>query len=229
MDWHYAENLSGERLRRCYEIASPRIQQYLEAEIQFVLQHLRSTDRVLELGCGYGRVAFRMAEAADRVVGIDYSRESLDLARRLSAPESRCEFHEMNALELTFVDSEFDKVVCVQNGICAFGVDHESLLRETLRVTRPGGRIFLSSYSAGFWDHRLEWFEAQAAAGLLGEIDRDRTGNGVIVCKDGFRAGMMSPEGFRGLAARFGLVPEINEVDESSVFCEMVKWQETWR
>jgi 2-polyprenyl-6-hydroxyphenyl methylase/3-demethylubiquinone-9 3-methyltransferase len=222
MGRYYAEKLSGERLRRCYEIASPRVKQYLEAEIQFILQRLKSTDSVLELGCGYGRVSSRLTKVANRVVGIDTATGSLNLARRLSGPETECEYLEMDALELTFDDSEFDKVVCVQNGICAFGADRELLLRQALRVTRPGGSIYLSSYSEGFWKDRLGWFEAQAEAGLLGEIDYAETGDGEIVCKDGFRTGIMSPEEFRSLCGKFGLDPRISEVDGSSMFCEII-------
>jgi 2-polyprenyl-6-hydroxyphenyl methylase/3-demethylubiquinone-9 3-methyltransferase len=222
MGGYYAEKLSGERLRHCYEIASPRVEQYLEAEIQFVLQHLKDTDSVLELGCGYGRVTSRLAAVARRVVGIDTAIESLNLARELSGVDPECEYLEMDALELTFDDSEFDKVVCVQNGICAFGVDRELLLSQVLRVTRPGGYIYFSSYSEGFWKDRLGWFEAQAEAGLLGEIDYAKTGNGEIVCKDGFRTSIMVPEEFRSLCRKFGLDPKISEVDGSSVFCEIV-------
>lgn len=222
MGGYYVEKLSGARLRHCYEVASPRVKQYLESEIHFILQHLESTDSVLELGCGYGRVTLRLAEVASRVVGIDTAIESLNLARQLSDYDFKCEFMEMDALELTFDDSEFDKVVCVQNGICAFSVDRELLLNQALRVTRPGGRIYFSSYSEGFWDDRLQWFETQAEAGLLGEIDYTRTGNGEIVCKDGFRTGMMSQEEFRSLCEKLNLDPKITEVDGSSVFCEIV-------
>jgi 2-polyprenyl-6-hydroxyphenyl methylase/3-demethylubiquinone-9 3-methyltransferase len=222
MRGYYLGKLSGERLRRCYEIASPRVERYLEAEIRFVLGRLQRNDAVLELGCGYGRVTFRLAEVARRVVGIDTSTESLVLARRLAGSGSPCEFLEMDAVALTFDDSEFDGVVCVQNGICAFGVDQEMLLRQALRVTRPGGRVLFSSYSERFWTERLQWFEAQAAAGLVGEIDYDRTGNGMIVCKDGFRTGMVTPKAFRSLGAGLGVDPEVTEVDGSSVFCEII-------
>ena len=119
MRGYYVGQLSGERLRHCYEIASPRVKRYLEAEIRFVLGQLERDDAVLELGCGYGRVSSRLAEVAGRVVGIDTSAESLMLARRVAGPNSPSEFLEMDALELTFDESEFDKVVCVQNGICA--------------------------------------------------------------------------------------------------------------
>ena len=137
MEGYYEAKLSGEGLRQCYELAPPRVQQYLEAEIQFVLSRLRHTDVVLELGCGYGRVSIRLAEIAKRVVGIDTSCESLGLAQRITGPNSCCEFLEMNAVYLAFPAGQFDAVVCVQNGICAFGVDRAQLIREALRVTGP--------------------------------------------------------------------------------------------
>jgi 2-polyprenyl-6-hydroxyphenyl methylase/3-demethylubiquinone-9 3-methyltransferase len=218
---YYSEHLSGARLREVYEIAPPRARQYLEAEIRFVLERLSPACEVLELGCGYGRVALELARVARRVVGIDVSAESLALAARLALPGVHCEFLRMDAVDLRFAEASFDVVVCVQNGICAFGVDRLALVREAMRVTRPGGRVLLSSYAEAFWPHRLEWFEAQASRGLVGEIDRDRTGDGVIVCKDGFRAGTMTPAEFRDLCALLGSNPVITEVDGSSIFCEM--------
>jgi SAM-dependent methyltransferase len=219
---YYTGNLSGERLQRCYEIASPRVQQYLEAEIRFVLEHLEPEDAVLELGCGYGRVAIRLAERARRVVGVDTAMESLTLARRLVGAESRCELLQMDALHLAFADAVFDEVVCAQNGICAFGVDRSELVREALRVTRPGGGVLFSTYAERFWTDRLRWFEAQSAAGLLGAIDYDQTGSGTIVCEDGFRAGMVSPEAWRVLAAELRVDATITEIDGSSVWCELI-------
>jgi len=219
---YYSIHLSGERLRECYDVAPPRVRQYLDAEIEFVRSRLSPRDAVLELGCGYGRVAFGLARTAVRVVGIDTAPASIDLARSLAGNESRCEFLVMDALALAFPAAAFDAVVCVQNGVCAFGVDRVALLAEALRVTRPGGRVLLSSYAAAFWPHRLEWFERQAERGLVGEIDREQSGDGVIVCRDGFRAGAMSPRDFTDLCARVGRTASITEVDGSSVLCEVV-------
>ncbi len=219
---YYSERLAGSRLRECYEAAPSRVKQYLTAEIRFVLERLDQEHSVLELGCGYGRVARELAKVARRVVGIDTSAESLGLARKLAGSRSACEFLEMDAVNLQFAENEFDAVICIQNGICAFGVDQLRLLREALRVTGTGGRVMLSSYSERFWPHRMEWFELQAERGLVGEIDYIATGNGVIVCRDGFHAGAMSPADFTALCARIGLVPTITEVDGSSVFCEVL-------
>ena len=220
---YYSEKLGGARLRRCYELASDRVREYLEAEITHVQSRLQPADSVLELGCGYGRVATRLAEVASAVVGVDTSDESLGLARELGAGDPRCEFLHMDATDLRFEEGHFDAVVCIQNGICAFGVDPLRLLREALRVTRPGGRALFSTYSDRFWEHRLAWFEAQTAAGLLGPIDRSATGDGVIACTDGFRSGRLRPADFEALCERLGVAGEVTEVDGSSVFCEIVK------
>ncbi len=221
MHSYYSKKLSGERLLRCYESASPRVKQYLEAEIEFVVSRIRPVDSILELGCGYGRVAFRLAEAASRVIGIDTSLESLMLADRLADSESPCDFIQMDASALAFRDRKFDVVVCVQNGICAFACNPDSLVREAMRVTKPYGRAIFSSYASEFWPERLRWFESQAGEGLVGEIDYEQTGAGKIVCKDGFRVGTFSSEDYCSLCNALSVEPLITTIDNSSVFCEM--------
>jgi 2-polyprenyl-6-hydroxyphenyl methylase/3-demethylubiquinone-9 3-methyltransferase len=220
---YYRQNLSGERLRKVYELAPPRVRQYLEAEIRFLQYRLHPGDEVLELGCGYGRVMLELAPKVRRILGVDISEESLELGRKLAGSKPNVEYHEMDALELTFPNGTFDAVVCIQNGICAFHVNPEKLMLEALRATRRGGCAFFSSYVEAFWPHRLEWFELQARHGLVGEIDYDQTGDGVIVCKDGFRAGAMERQDFRSLCARLRLNAEITEVDASSTFCVIAK------
>jgi len=55
----------------------------------------------------------------------------------------------------------------------------------------------------------------------MGEIDIIKTGNGGIVCNDGFQATTLSSEDFSELVSRIGVTATIAEVDESSIFCEI--------
>lgn len=222
MNNYYSQKLSADRLRSCYEVAPPRIKQYLKAEIEFVLDRLTPSSRALELGCGYGRVLRRLAANVRTVVGIDTSRASLMSAQRRMGDVADYSLLEMNAIELGFSDGQFDVVVCIQNGISVFKVDQRKLIREALRVTRSGGRVLFSSYAESFWENRLEWFEIQAEYELIGEIDYDETGDGVIVGKDGFRATTVSAEDFVALTSDLGIRPQLTEVDNSSVFCEIL-------
>lgn len=80
-----------------------------------------------------------------------------------------------------------------------------------------------STYAESFWKERLSWFEEQARDGFIGPIDYDRTGNGRIVCTDGFMASTVSADEFRRLARQIGVNSAIYEVDGSSLFCEFRK------
>ena len=90
-------------------------------------------------------------------------------------------------------------------------------------MAKPGGKVLFSTYAQRFWPHRLEWFRRQAEEGLVGEIDEKRTGDGVIVCRDGFRATTFTEAQFRALALNFPVIVEITEVDRSSLFCVLTK------
>ena len=222
MSGYYRQKLSAKRLKQAYDMAPPRIRQYLEAEVDHVLGKIRTGDTVLELGCGYGRILPSLAQRARRVIGIDTSLSSLLLAQEMLADIANCFLLQMNAIQLAFSDKALDVVVCIQNGISAFHVDQRRLIEESVRVVKPGGSALFSSYSEKFWEERLEWFRRQSEAGLLGEIDVEKSRDGLIVCQDGFTATTVGEELFQALTADMAADVSIAEVDESSLFCEIL-------
>jgi SAM-dependent methyltransferase len=219
---YYAVNLAAERLRACYDLAPARVKAYLEAEIDYVLHKTSTSMIALELGCGYGRVLRRLIPHVRTAFGIDTSLSSLRMVWDFVGRSESLRLAQMDALHLGFRDRVFDLTICIQNGISALGVDKQRLCAEAVRVTRSGGTVLFSSYCESFWPERLKWFEVQSAHGLIGDIDYQGTGNGVIICRDGFRATTVSADGFRSLAGVLGLTPKILEVDNSSLFCEIM-------
>ena len=220
---YYRAKLSANRLLKCYEIAPPRIKQYLNAEIKFVVSNVHQGELVLELGCGYGRVMRRVSQFVSWIVGNDVSKESLELGKFYMEGCHNYAVFMMDASRMAFRSGVFDVVFCIQNGMSAFGVDERHLIAESVRVAKDKGVILFSSYSPKIWQDRLEWFHKQAEFGLIGAIDEEKTGNGAIVCRDGFRATTISSDRFVELFNEFGLEPSIVEVDESSIFCKAVK------
>ena len=218
---YYQDKLSAEKLKKCYEIAPPRVKQYLGAEIQFVLEQIGPRSIVLELGCGYGRVLAPLARQACFAVGIDTSYGSLLLCRETMKGISNYGLLNMNALSTGLRDKTFDAVICIQNGISAFHVDKRELIKESIRIAKPGGTILFSSYSDKFWQDRLTWFQMQSDAGLIGKIDLKKTYDGFIICKDGFTARTVRPEEFLKLTSGFNVEVSIKEINGSSVFAVM--------
>ena len=218
---YYSSKLSAKRLKQVYDVAPSRIRQYLNAELNHVLDKIRHDSIVLELGCG--RVLSNLAGKSQEVIGIDASSSSLNLARETLVEINNSALLRMDVATLGFRDRSFDSVICIQKGISAFHVDQRTLIIESVRVTKPGGIALFSSYSDKFWQHRLNWFEAQARAGLIGEINHEKTTDGIIVCKDGFTASTVRADDFLALTSHLNVDVQIVEVDESSVFCEIVR------
>ena len=215
----YYDRLSAERLRSCYELAPPEVQAYLDAEVRHILASIRPGARVLELGCGYGRVLGALVARSGWLAGVDLSLSSLALARRQSLGRSGVALAQMNVAAMAFRPAAFDLICCPQNGISAFHVDQRALIASTLRLVAPGGRALFFSYADAFWPHRLAWFRIQAAHGLVGEIDESATGNGTIVCNDGFKATTIRPESFLELTRGLGTSVAVSVLDGSSVVC----------
>jgi len=218
---YYSTKLSAERLELCYELAPPRVRQYLSAEIEHVVSAVPRGGIVSELGCGYGRVLERLAKDASLVLGIDTSVDSLRLARERLAALTNVAVAGMDASNPGLKEGTFDLVCCIQNGISSFHVDPRALMEAAVAITKPGGKVMFSSYADEFWNHRLEWFRIQSSRGLVGEIDESATGDGTIVCRDGFNATTVTADQFAALACGLGHRVSVNVIDGSSVFCEI--------
>jgi len=115
--------------------------------------------RVLDFGCGAGRLSQALAEHADQVVGLDVSAPMLETARSLDRSDGRCHFVLTEDADLrAFPDASFDLVYSERV------LQHlprpvlESYLAEFVRVLRPGGLALLHIPTRPLWTFRgLVW------------------------------------------------------------------------
>ena len=144
---------------------------------------LRAGMRVLDVGCGPGRHAHRLADAGLAVVGVDISQRFVDLARE-GAPAGAT-FVRGDARSLAFT-AEFDAAISLCQG--AFGLTggpgapldgDGAVLAGMARALRPGGRLALSAFSAYFQLRYLEdgdRFDAEAGVNHEQTEVRDEAG-----------------------------------------------------
>ncbi len=104
---------------------------------------LAENARVLDVGCGTGDLSIALFEkTAARVVGIDFCRPMLQLAKQ-KAP--RLKFIEGDALKLPFADCTFDGIT---TGFALRNLSSvEQGLAEFKRVMTPGGCLAILEFS----------------------------------------------------------------------------------
>lgn len=221
---YYAQKLNSAKLYQVYQTQLERVKQYIDAEINFVRYELPIQPKVLEMGAGYGRIMKELAPFTVSVTGIDISENSVEFGQEYLRDCPNCQLKMMDAHNLEF-GLEFNVVLCLQNGLSTMKGDPLNLIKQAMKVLCPGGKAYFSSYSPKFWEHRLAWFHEQADKGLLGEIDLEKTKNGMIVCKDGFIATTYSAEDMKSLGQAVGCNYRIQEVDQSSIFLVLEKYK----
>lgn len=108
---------------------------------------LRSTARLLDVGCGSGGPSLRVARLTEcQVVGVELYDEAVEEGTRHAQEaglEGRASFLQGDASEtLVFEDSSFDAILCID------AINHLSdrprVLGDWARVLRPGGRLLFT-------------------------------------------------------------------------------------
>jgi SAM-dependent methyltransferase len=96
--------------------------------------------RVLDVGCGTGRLVAALVERGVDASGVDVSPEMLAVARRKLAGQA---FSEGQAERLPFADASFDRVVF---SLVVHLVDRRAAFGEARRVLAPAGRLAVVTF-----------------------------------------------------------------------------------
>ena len=106
-------------------------------------------DRLLDLGCGFGRHAYQAARLGAEVVALDFGADEVRNVRdtfgamaeagELDADKSRVGSVQGDALHLPFADGLFDRVIASE--ILEHIPDDQTAMAELARVLRPGGSM----------------------------------------------------------------------------------------
>lgn len=140
-DWSREELFDDDYL---YFYASRHADELSDAEAARVweLLELRAGDEVLDLACGHGRIANRLAARGAAVTGLDATPQFLELARSDAAERGvDVEYVQGDMRELPW-NGRFDAVV---SWFTAFGyfddAGNKAVLDQVVSALRPGGRF----------------------------------------------------------------------------------------
>lgn len=157
------------------------------AERRLLGELLRPGWRVLDIGCGTGRIARAMCRMGAVVDACDLSVDAIDEFKR-DAREGEISVHVADARSLPFQDGEFDLVIFGFNGLDFLHPETErsTCVREMARVLKDPGVCIISSHnplgevmsprgvrSLRSWKNRLHQI---ASGGIFRQYHRNHQG-----------------------------------------------------
>ena len=104
--------------------------------------------KTLDIGCGRGDITLYLAKKAKHVVGIDYSKDAIEIAKSIQKKfrksiQERSEFLIMNAKKLKFPPNSFDLVICIDIFEHLSDKELNLVMKEISRVLKRDGTLFV--------------------------------------------------------------------------------------
>eukprot|EP00971_Amphidinium_carterae_P283536 5628678-Amphidinium_carterae.1 len=133
-----------------------------EEYFALVEHRIKSSDRVLQLGCGRSRVADVFFKAGIKdVTSVDFSAAAIEQAQASHPPDvyPGLRFIEGDVTQMSFENKSFDVVVDKGTWDAVPKPNSTTMLKEVRRVLRPGGFYALLSFSRPeqAFDFLLKW------------------------------------------------------------------------
>ena len=150
---------------RGYDLLAPKFDhtpfRTPDAILETAMTHLNETGSIataLDVCCGTGAAMWHLRLLCrSRIVGIDFSRGMLAIARRVvaTAPgDATFELVRGNVLDMPF-DATFDVAVCVGALGHILPRDQTRFIKQVVKVLRPGGRfVLVTAPMPSLWSRR---------------------------------------------------------------------------
>jgi ubiquinone/menaquinone biosynthesis C-methylase UbiE len=122
------------------DVAS-RSQIKIEKTINWIVERANNPQlKILDLGCGPGLYAERLAQKGHSVTGVDFSENSVQYAiRQAKEKKLNIEYLKKNYLDLDF-DNQFDLVILIYLDFCALlPEERDKVLENIFRALKKGG------------------------------------------------------------------------------------------
>jgi SAM-dependent methyltransferase len=164
---------------------SSRPHDFIDRSVEWMVTRFKigAGSRVLDLGCGPGLYAERLARRGAAVIGIDASHRSIDYAREVASREGlAAEYIAGSYLDIP-LPADIDLALLIYRDLCALGPDQRQALLGAVRTSLAdgGSLVFDVQGASGFEDTKEEVIEAEnlhdgffAPAPYLGRMERFR-------------------------------------------------------
>jgi len=157
-DEHTSAQMLAYHLNEEVDLSS-RSGAFIDRSVEWIVPRLGvgKGTKIADFGCGPGLYTTRLARRGADVTGIDFSKRSIDHARKTAAAEGlSIRYINESYLELE-LDERFDLVTMIMCDFCALSPEQRhTLLRKFQGLLASGGAVLLDVYSLAAFAGRKE-------------------------------------------------------------------------
>jgi ubiquinone/menaquinone biosynthesis C-methylase UbiE len=198
---------------------TPIFKKMFKSQDVYILEHVKNGERVLDIGCGYGRNIQTLLKVTDKITGLDNDEQAIKETKQVMASNPGVKLFLADAALLPFAENSFDVVVLfdiLQNLV----ENKVKTLQEVNRVLADDGKILISVYSEDALENRLKLYKKIGCP--IVKIE-----GGKVIFDESVGANIseqFSREELDELAKKAGLkITDCKKIDSIAYLCELKK------
>ena len=145
-------------LNESIDVSSRNIN-FINQSVDWISDHfeLNSNSDIIDFGCGPGLYTKRFAEKEIKVTGIDFSKNSIDYAKRVASISNlNVNYIHKNYLDFE-TDKKYDLITMIMCDFCALSPNQRKImLGKFMNFLKPDGKILLDVYSVNYFKQKDE-------------------------------------------------------------------------
>ncbi|MHC4858075.1 MAG: class I SAM-dependent methyltransferase [Planctomycetota bacterium] len=156
-DEYISKQMLSYHLNEAVDLSS-RNSEFIHRSVEWIGSHFNiETKRIADFGCGPGLYTTKLVQRKANVVGIDFSKRSIEYAQDVASKEGlSIQYVNQNYLEYE-TDEQFDLILMIMCDFCALSPSQRNtMLTKFYKMLSPDGSVLLDVYSLVAFHEREE-------------------------------------------------------------------------
>ncbi len=148
-DEHTSKQMLEYHLNEAIDVSS-RNKSFIENSVEWIVTHfgVHKSTEIADFGCGPGLYTTRLAERGAIVTGIDFSKNSIEYAKKAAAQKGlKINYVQKNYLDFDTTD-RFDLITMIMCDFCALSPEQRKIILSKFHsLLKPYGTVLRDLYS----------------------------------------------------------------------------------
>ncbi|RKY05887.1 MAG: class I SAM-dependent methyltransferase [Planctomycetota bacterium] len=157
-DEYISEQMLSFHLNEDVDLSS-RNAKFIKRSVEWIASNfnIEAGTKIADFGCGPGLYSTKLAQRKANVIGIDFSKRSIQYARDVANKEGLAiQYVNQNYLDFE-TDNQFDLILMIMCDFCALSPSQRNImLNKFYEILAHGGSVLLDAYSLTAFQERKE-------------------------------------------------------------------------